>query len=306
MKKSLSALALGLLLASSAQALSDADFNSLLPSRTIASVEPGDLEPTHVEKSLSLFELGLGAGTELDPHYPGSDQSQWYAIPYPFAVYRGRILRSDKGGTRAQLLSSTRFDLSVSGAGAFPVRSADDAARSGMNDLGWMGQLGPKLRIELKTWDDGAFLRGGLSARAAASADDFNSIMHRGFVYEAELVYQKPNAFGERFDFFGSVSSIFASEKYMDYLYGVAPGYATATRGAYESKAGYLESNLQAGLTYRSSDKRQTGMISLQAGTLEGAANLASPLVRSRLDFSVGFAWVWTLFQSEEKAVFND
>ena len=271
-------------------------------SRTIASVKPGDLEPSHEKGPPPLFELGLGLGTELDPHYPGSDQSQWYAVPFPFAIYRGEILRADDDGARAQLLKNTRFDLSMSGAGAFPVRSANDNARRGMNDLGWMGQIGPKLVVEVKSWDDRSFLRGGFSARTVASADDVNSIMGRGFVYELELVYQKPNAFKERLDFFSSVNSVFASGKYMDYLYGVSSGYATPTRPVYDAKPGYLESSVQAGVTYRTLDQRQKLSMSLEAGTLSGASNVDSPLVKSHLDLSVGFAWIWTLFQSEARA----
>ncbi len=295
-----------LLLTSSTAFASKDDFGQLPPGRTVASVGPADLTPTHVDGGLPLYELGFGLGGALNSHYPGSDQSQFYALPIPFAVYRGRILRSDRGGTRAKLLSRTGFDLSFSGSGAFPVKSNNDSARAGMSDLGWMVQLGPKVRVELKSWDDGASLRGGLSARSSYSADDINSIVHRGFVYQLELVYQKPNFFAERLDLFSSLSSIFASEKYMDYVYGVPSAYATALRSAYSSKAGYVESILEGGIGYRTLGQRHKFYFDAQVGTLEGASNVDSSLVRSRLDLSVSCHWIFVLFQSDAKAASVD
>jgi hypothetical protein len=47
-------------------------------------------------------------------------------------------------------------------------------------------------------------------------------------------------------------------------------------------------------------------VFSTQIGSLAGATNEDSPLVRTKLDLTVGIAWVWTLFESEEKAVIVD
>ena len=130
--------------------------------------------------------------------------------------------------------------------------------------------------------------------------------MGRGFVYEAELVYQKPDAFYERVDFFSAISTIFGSEKYLDYLYSVPAAYATTGRNAYQAQQGLLEANLQAGFSYRTLSKKHKFMMTAQAGTLDGAANVESPLVKSRLDLTLGFAWVWTFFESKERAVLVD
>jgi outer membrane protein len=284
------------------------DFSDLRSSRTVASVEPADLSPSiHTNESApALYELGIGMGGGLDPHYPGSDQSRVILLPFPYAVYRGQIVQSDRKGTRAKLISGKDYELTLSGSGAFPVKSSDDTARMGMEDLGWMLQLGPKIRLELKSWSDGSVLRAGVSGRAAFSANDFNSIASRGWVFEPEIVYQKPDAFAERFDFFSSLSATFATANYMDYLYGVRSSDATATRPAYFSRAGYLESVLQVGASYRTRDGMHKFFVSTQLGSLEGAANNDSPLVRTKSELTIAVAWVWTLFESEEKAVSSD
>ncbi len=159
---------------------------------------------------------------------------------------------------------------------------------------------------ELKDWNDGAVLRAGLSARSAISAVEPVNLTARGFVFEPEIVYQKPDAFAERLDLFSSLSATFATAGYMDYLYGVRAGDANADRHEYASKGGYLESVFQAGLSYRTLDGKHKFVFSSQIGSLEGAANADSPLVRTKLDLTVGVAWVWTLFESEEKAVIVD
>lgn len=290
----------------------DQDFSSLRPSRTVASVEPADLTPSpsavvaRTGRGPALYELGIGLGGALDPHYPGSDQSQMIVLPFPFAVYRGRIVQSDRRGTRARLWTAKGFDLSLSGTGAFPVKSNDNNARRGMEDLGWMAQGGPKLRLGLKEWADGAILRAGLSARAAFSAVEPANITARGYVFEPEIVYQKPDAFAERLDLFSSLSATFATAGYMDYIYGVRSGEATPERHAYAATAGYLESVFQAGLSYRTTDNRHKFVFSSQVGSLEGSSNQNSPLVKTKLDLTLGVAWVWTFFESEEKAVIVD
>lgn len=283
----------------------EGDFAQSLPSRTVASVEPADLTP-HSSNEPALYELGLGMGGALDPHYPGSDQSRVIVLPFPFGVYRGRILQSDRRGTRAKLFNGGGFDISISGTGAFPVKSSDDIARAGMDDLGWMLQLGPKVRFDMKSWADGSVLRAGLSTRFAASASDFNTIDGRGFVLEPEIVYQKPDVFVERLDFFSSLSATFATLKYMDYIYGVPEAAATPERSAYVAHAGYLESVFQGGLSYRTMDGKHKFVVSTQVGSLAGASIEDSPLVKTRLDLTVGVAWVWTLFESEEKAAAID
>jgi outer membrane protein len=285
----------------------DSDFSSLRASRTVASVEPADLAPAlHRERGPALYELGIGLGGALDTHYPGSDQSQLIVLPFPFAVYRGKIVQSDRRGTRARLWTAEGFDVSLSGAGAFPVKSSEDNARRGMEDLGWGFQLGPKLRLGLKEWADGAILRAGISARGAYSANFPVDITARGYVFEPEIVYQKPDAFAERLDLFAAVSATFATAGYMDYIYGVRAGDVTPARREYQAKGGYLESVVQAGLSYRTFDNKHKFVFSSQVGSLEGAANKDSPLVRSNLDVTIGVAWVWTFFESEEKAVIVD
>src|SRR4051812_7549245 len=65
-----------------------------------------------------LWELGLGGGGTYTPDYPGSDQNHLWAIPFPYAIYRGEFLHSDRrGGTRARLVKSAGYEINFSGGG---------------------------------------------------------------------------------------------------------------------------------------------------------------------------------------------
>lgn len=286
----------------------DTDFSNLRSGRSVATVEPSDLSPSihSNENAPALYELGIGLGGGLDPHYPGSDQSRVILLPFPYGVYRGQVVQSDRKGTRAKLLQGKDFELTMSGSGAFPVKSNDDNARMGMEDLGWMLQLGPKIRLDLKSWADGSVLRAGVSARAVFSANDLNSVASRGWVFEPEIVYQKPDAFAERFDFFSSLSATFATANYMDYLYGVRSSDQTPNRSVYNAQPGYLESVLQVGASYRTLGGMHKFFLSTQLGSLEGASNNGSPLVRTKSELTVAVAWVWTLFESEARAISSE
>src|SRR4051812_35609922 len=79
-----------------------------------------------------LWELGVGGGGTYTPDYPGSDQNHLWAIPFPFAIYRGEILHSDRrGGTRARFFQSAGYEFNFSAAGGLPSSSTKNFAREG-------------------------------------------------------------------------------------------------------------------------------------------------------------------------------
>ncbi|MHA7834424.1 MAG: MipA/OmpV family protein, partial [Algiphilus sp.] len=67
------------------------------------------------EDGLPLWELGLGAAGISLPAYPGSDEQQFFGAPFPYVVYRGRVLRADDDGVRGLFFSSEGVRLEVSG-----------------------------------------------------------------------------------------------------------------------------------------------------------------------------------------------
>ncbi|RYZ65225.1 MAG: MipA/OmpV family protein [Proteobacteria bacterium] len=250
----------------------------------------------------ALYELGIGLGAAYFPHYPGANQSKLYIMPFPFAIVRGRVLQSDRRGMRARLFTGKSFDISMSGAGAFPVKSGENKAREGMQDLGWIGQGGPKLRYEVTTFEDGGLLRLGFSVRMVVASRKIFEIDHRGTVFEPELVYTRPNTFSDQTDLYASLRTSFATRGLMSYYYHVGASEATASRAAYDAQPGLLETTATFGLNIRSANNQHRWFVSTDLETIEGARNVDSPLVKSKWNASVALAYIWTFYESKEKA----
>lgn len=245
-----------------------------------------------------LWELGAGASLLVLPHYVGSDQSHTWALPFPWAVYRGEILRADRDGGRAILYDRERFELNLSVAATAPTRSEDNRARAGMPDLPATFELGPNLqwhlargpgwlldlRIPLRAvlaWD-GGFRHAGWSASPYVNVD-----WDRG---GWNLGMRVGPSWGDR-----RLHALF---------YEVAPAYATAERPAYRARAG------DAGWTWIGAVSRRWGDFwvgaYLRADRLDGAVYVDSPLVRQRssLAYGVGIAWVFA--QSGQRVEVRD
>lgn len=274
-----------------------------LPGETGATASAAQSAPVGEDLTApALYELGLGLGAAYFPHYPGSDQNKLFIMPFPFAIVRGRIVQSDRRGMRARLFTAKAFDISLSGAGAFPVKAAENRAREGMQDLGWIGQGGPKFRLTLAESTDGSQLRLGLSVRVVVASKEIFNIDHRGTVVEPELVYTRPNTFSDRTDLYASLRSSFATRGLMSYFYQVPANEATPTRRAYDAQPGLLETIATLGLSIRSRNNRHRWFISGDLETIEGARNISSPLVKTHWNGSVALAWIWSFYESKEKA----
>ena len=67
-------------------------------------------EPVMIEKP--LWELGLGGGVLVQPHYPSSDEHQTRGLGLPYVVYRGDVLRiGDGGAARAVASENSNYEL---------------------------------------------------------------------------------------------------------------------------------------------------------------------------------------------------
>ena len=89
-----------------------------------------------------LWELGLGVSALRLPDYRGADQSHNYLLPFPYIVYRGKWLRSDRDGMRAMLFDSPRAKLDLSFGAAAPSRS-NNTAREACPSCAPMRRSGP-------------------------------------------------------------------------------------------------------------------------------------------------------------------
>ena len=134
-----------------------------------------------------LWEVGIGVAGLYLPDYRGSDEGQFYALPYPYIIYRGDFLRVDRDRISGRIFETDRLLLDVSFYGSVPVDSDNNDARRGMDDLDPTFEVGPALDvILLKGERDRYKLSLNLPVRAVFSTD-FSDIHHRGWVFSPRL-----------------------------------------------------------------------------------------------------------------------
>jgi outer membrane scaffolding protein for murein synthesis (MipA/OmpV family) len=117
----------------------------------------------------------------------------------------------------------------------------------------------------------------------------------RGFSFEPEWQAQARWASGWRTT--ASVGAVFGDERLTDVLYQVDPAEATATRSAYDARAGLIA--WRFGLSASrplGPDLRLFGFARLDS--VAGSANRASPLVRRTNGVTAGLGLSWTLLRS--------
>lgn len=262
------------------------------------------LEPSDVPKDTSplpLFEYGLGAATAFLPDYPGSDQNHLQTLPFPYAVFRGEILRTERGGAaKARLLKTDIYEFNLSASGGLPADSSKNAARKGMPDLDWTGELGPRLVIRLLKLKNGSFVNLGMAIRAAASTD-FGRVDGRGFVFAPEVQFRMPNIPRENWSLFFSTSTMWADRRYMQYYYEVDPEFETPERRTYQARGGYFGSDVSAGISMPLSRDLQLAFYS-NLTSFDKSANEASPLMRSKTGWYHAVVLIWTIGKSEQLA----
>jgi len=245
-----------------------------------------------------LWELGIGMSALSFPDYRGSDESSFFAIPFPYVVYRGTFLKADKDGIRGAFFDNDRIELNGSVGASVPVRSDDNRARQGMPDLQPTVELGPSLDLNLwRTLDRRYELDLRLPVRAAVTV--IGGMDYVGWEFSPRLVLDVSDVAGLVGWNLGLLAGpIYGSERSHDYFYSVAPQYATADRPAFDAAAGYAGSQVLVSLSKRY-PKYWLGAFA-RWDSLEGAVFADSPLVRQQNYFAVGVAIAWILKESSK------
>ena len=139
----------------------------------------------------------------------------------------------------ANFLKTQKVRIDLSADFGVPVNSQDSIARQGMPDLDLVIQIGPSVEITLA---GGRFkpshTRLEFPLRAAV-ATDFRSAQHVGWIFEPRLTYETRRPYKTGFAYLISGGLRFSTQELHKYYYDVKPEYATVTRPAYESAAGY-------------------------------------------------------------------
>ena len=246
-----------------------------------------------------LWELGFGFFALTSPDYRGSDESRGYLLPFPYIVYRGDLIKVDRGGIYSRLFETDRVHLDLSADGSVPTDSAKNSARQGMPDLDATFEIGPALEVCLwaSCYGDRK-LQFRLPVRAVFSTD-FNSIDGRGVSAHPNLNFDIKNIGpGGGWNFGVAAGPLYATERYHDYYYEVAPLYATSTRPAYDAHGGYSGSRLTLALSKRF-QRVWVGAFA-RYDTLNGVKFADSPLLRSDHAFMAGLSVAWIFSVSEQ------
>jgi outer membrane scaffolding protein for murein synthesis (MipA/OmpV family) len=248
-----------------------------------------------------LWELGLGVTGLHLPDYRGADQGRGYFFPLPYAVYRGERLKVDREGIRGIFFETDRVELDVSVFGTPPVDSSDNRARQGMPDLDATLEVGPVLEIALardRKIDYTYRLQLRLPARAAF-ATDIAHWSYVGWVFYPNLALDlRPEFLGGRWNVGFTAGPLYATRKFHDYFYSVAPQFATPDRPAYQAPGGYSGWAAFASISRRI-DKVWVGAY-VRYDSVAGAAFESSPLVKRDYAVSGGFGIAWVFAQSSE------
>jgi len=251
-----------------------------------------------------VWELGMGAGFLYIPDYRGSNEGRPYALPYPYFIYRGDIIKVDRQTISGKIFKTDRVLLDVSFYGSVPVKSSKNSARAGMPDLDATFEVGPALDITI--FDDRknkCSLKVLLPARPVLSTD-FSSIRYEGWLISPRLNFTKGDFIPGTGLILGiSTGPMFADRRYHDYYYTVKPSYATTERPAYKASGGYSGYTLTVGITKRYRQYNLNAFVS--ADFLAGAAFEDSPLVKTKTSIMSGVS-VSRVFMKSKKTVAAD
>ena len=242
-----------------------------------------------MSRELPLWEVGVGLFPSTFPAYRGSEDQQYYLLPFPYLVYRGDYLRLDREGLRARVFDTDRVQLNISVNASAPARSDDSNAREGMPDLDPAVEIGPSLNILLAKLTDKQSLELRLPVRSVI-ATDLGGTEQAGWIFNPHLKLDSEDVFGG-WDAGLSLGPLFGSRKYHAYYYAVDPQYATATRPAYSTSGGYSGTLALASLSRRFNRIWMGGFI--RYDNLSGAKFEDSPLLETDHSLMAGIAIAW-------------
>lgn len=246
-----------------------------------------------------LWELGIGLSALSFPDYRGADQSDRYALPFPYLVYRGTFLKADRNGIRGVFFDSERIELNLSAGASLPVNSDANRARRGMPDLEPTVELGPSLDLNLWRATDRRYrLDLRLPLRTAVTVK--GGVDDVGWVFSPRLNLDIADVAGLRGWKLGLLAGpLYGSAQNHDYFYSVAPQYATAERPPFDADGGYAGSQFMLALSKRF-PHYWIGAFA-RWDSLDGAVFADSPLVRRDRYFAAGVGIAWVLGTSSTR-----
>ena len=176
-----------------------------------------------------LWEAGLAGFGLTGPAYPGANDDIGRGLVLPWFIYRGPVWRAAGGTVGARVAKNSFAEFDIGFSGALRASSDDVKVRSGMPELGFLLEFGPRAKLNLARPSPDSVMRLELPLRGVF---EFNSGVHyRGLTFEPKLTYNKRDL-GLGWGFSGSLGLIYGDQQFNQYLYGVPSEYATSSRSA--------------------------------------------------------------------------
>jgi outer membrane protein len=195
-----------------------------------------------------LCEAGLAGFGLTGPAYPGADDHIGRGLVLPWFIYRGPVWRAAGGTVGARVAKNAFAEFDIGFSGALRASSEDVKVRSGMTELGFLLEFGPRAKLNLARPSQDSVVKLELPLRGVF---EFNSGVHyRGLTFEPKFTYDKRDL-GRGWGFSGSLGLIYGDQQFNQYLYGVPSAYATPSRSAYSAKAGLITPRAQLTLSHK-------------------------------------------------------
>jgi len=243
-----------------------------------------------------LWEAGLAGFGLTGPAYPGANDDIGRGLVLPWFIYRGPVWRAAGGTVGARVAKNSFAEFDIGFSGALRASSEDVKVRSGMPELGFLLEFGPRAKLNLARPSPDSVVRLELPLRGVF---EFNSgVQYRGLTFEPKFTYDKRDL-GRGWGFSGSLGLIYGDQQFNQYLYGVPSEYATSSRSAYSAKAGLITPRAQLTLSHKlNSDVR---MFAFSRTDFSGkGVNTDSPLHLKERGTALGLGVIWTLGRSSQ------
>ena len=243
-----------------------------------------------------LWEAGVAGFGLTGPAYPGANDDIGRGLVLPWLIYRGPVWRAAGGSVGARVAKNAFAEFDIGFSGALRASSDDVKVRSGMPELGFLLEFGPRAKLNLARPSQDSVVKLELPLRGVF---EFNSgVQYRGLTFEPKLTYDKRDL-GRGWGFSGSLGLIYGDQQFNQYLYGVPSQYATSSRSAYTAKSGLITPRAQLTLSHKlNSDVR---MFAFSRTDFSGkGVNHDSPLHLQERGTALGLGVIWTIGRSSQ------
>lgn len=240
----------------------------------------------------TYMEVGVALVGQFSADYRGSAHYQPYAVPLPYFLYQGPIIKADEDGLRGEFWANHRFEFNISVDGSLSGRSDNNELRMGMNKLYSAFEGGPSFNVNIT----GDSFRDGWSARfpvRAVFTIGGGGLDYIGYLFNPRLTWRASRKIWD-WETSLNLGLLFADKTYHRYYYDVAAEFVTDQRPFYSAGGGYSGAFTRIGF-YRRLDNWRLG-VSLRYDNLAGVRFGDSPLVETNHFSSVSVGLVRTLW----------